>query len=144
MHGAHGEQIQHWAAHWANDGKTCGHGNDAHEGNYSTPLPANSTHLYNETYHVFGANIDREQDRVIYYVDDKQVGEVDGWSKKVNEQHDWFFILNLAVGGGFPGKPANDTVFPQYMVCDWVRHYVPVGGGGGGDAGGVWGGRGRG
>jgi len=36
--------------------------------------------------------------------------------------HDFFLILNLAVGGGPPGPP-NGTVFPQQMVIDWVKVY---------------------
>jgi beta-glucanase (GH16 family) len=33
------------------------------------------------------------------------------------------FILNLAVGGGWPGPPDETTVFPKYMYIDWVRVY---------------------
>lgn len=32
-------------------------------------------------------------------------------------------LLNLAVGGDFPGSPNGSTVFPQQMVIDWVRVY---------------------
>ncbi|MFJ1598643.1 lectin [Streptomyces sp. NPDC088261] len=33
----------------------------------------------------------------------------------------FFMILNLAVGGYWPGDPNGSTVFPQYMVIDYVR-----------------------
>jgi beta-glucanase (GH16 family) len=35
--------------------------------------------------------------------------------------HGFFFILNLAVGGEWPGNPDSTTVFPQKMVIDYVR-----------------------
>ena len=35
----------------------------------------------------------------------------------------FFVILNVAVGGNWPGNPNHNTVFPQYMYVDWVRVY---------------------
>ena len=37
--------------------------------------------------------------------------------------HPFFIILNLAVGGDWPGKPDKTTVFPQQMLVDYVRVY---------------------
>src|SRR4051812_26369616 len=37
--------------------------------------------------------------------------------------HPFFIILNVAVGGGWPGKPGATTVFPQQMQVDYVRVY---------------------
>jgi len=34
-----------------------------------------------------------------------------------------FLILNLAVGGGWPGNPDSTTTFPQCLVVDYVRVY---------------------
>src|SRR5262249_2692563 len=36
-------------------------------------------------------------------------------------QRPFFILLNLAVGGNWPGKPDSKTVFPQEMRIDWVR-----------------------
>ncbi len=33
----------------------------------------------------------------------------------------FFILLNVAVGGDWPGAPDATTVFPQQMVVDWVR-----------------------
>lgn len=33
----------------------------------------------------------------------------------------FFFILNVAVGGNWPGSPDNSTVFPQRMFVDYIR-----------------------
>ncbi len=35
----------------------------------------------------------------------------------------YYILLNLAVGGNWPGYPDATTVFPQYMFVDWVRVY---------------------
>ena len=37
--------------------------------------------------------------------------------------HPFFLILNVAVGGNFPGSPDATTVFPQLMKVDYVRVY---------------------
>ncbi len=33
----------------------------------------------------------------------------------------FFILLNLAVGGNWPGAPDSTTVFPQTMTVDYVR-----------------------
>ena len=38
--------------------------------------------------------------------------------------HPFFIILNVAVGGSWPGSPDNTTVFPQQMLVDYVRVYA--------------------
>ena len=35
----------------------------------------------------------------------------------------FFFLLNIAVGGNWPGAPNNETVFPQKMYVDYIRVY---------------------
>ncbi len=37
--------------------------------------------------------------------------------------HPFFLILNVAVGGSWPGSPDATTVFPQTMSADYVRVY---------------------
>lgn len=37
--------------------------------------------------------------------------------------HPFFIILNVAVGGGWPGNPDATTTFPQTMEIDYVRVY---------------------
>ena len=39
-----------------------------------------------------------------------------------------FILLNVAVGGNWPGYPSNYTVFPQQMLVDYVRVYTFVAG----------------
>lgn len=40
----------------------------------------------------------------------------------------FFFLLNVAVGGDWPGNPDGTTVFPQEMAVDYVRVWKPEGG----------------
>jgi len=35
--------------------------------------------------------------------------------------HDFYIIMNMAVGGGLPGYPDKTTVFPQFLNVDYVR-----------------------
>jgi beta-glucanase (GH16 family) len=48
--------------------------------------------------------------------------------------HPSFILLNLAVGGDFPGDPDGTTVFPQQLIVDYVRVTNDSGGGSGGGA----------
>jgi beta-glucanase (GH16 family) len=38
----------------------------------------------------------------------------------------FFLLLNVAVGGDWPGSPDSSTVFPQEMTVDYVRVYQPA------------------
>jgi beta-glucanase (GH16 family) len=38
----------------------------------------------------------------------------------------FFLLLNLAIGGDWPGPPNNSTMFPQEMLVDYVRVYKPA------------------
>jgi beta-glucanase (GH16 family) len=40
----------------------------------------------------------------------------------------FFMIMNLAVGGNWPGNPDGSTQFPQSLVADYVRVYTLDGG----------------
>ena len=39
----------------------------------------------------------------------------------------FFFILNVAVGGSWPGSPDATSTYPQEMLVDYVRVYAPQG-----------------
>jgi beta-glucanase (GH16 family) len=41
------------------------------------------------------------------------------------DQGPQFILLNLAVGGSWPGNPNSTTVFPSQMLVDYVRIYQP-------------------
>jgi beta-glucanase (GH16 family) len=37
--------------------------------------------------------------------------------------HRFFIIINVAIGGYWPGNPDGTTTFPQAMRVDYVRVY---------------------
>ena len=46
------------------------------------------------------------------------------WPEMEEFQKPFFILLNLAVGGSWPGPPDTSTVFPQTLAVDWVRVYT--------------------
>ena len=62
-----------------------------------------------------------------WYVDDhlfetRKPSDLPGGTRWVFD-HDFFIILNVAVGGEWPGNPDGTSVFPQQMKVDYVRVY---------------------
>jgi beta-glucanase (GH16 family) len=47
----------------------------------------------------------------------------DGYNPYTNK---FYLIMNLAVGGDWPGTPTDDAVFPASIEVDYVRYYAPV------------------
>jgi beta-glucanase (GH16 family) len=67
------------------------------------------------------------QNSIKFSVDDAQYVEVTPSSMPADSrwvfQHPFFLILNVAVGGNWPGYPDNTTQFPATMLVDYVRVY---------------------
>jgi beta-glucanase (GH16 family) len=77
---------------------------------------------FSKDYHVFGVEWDTQQIR--WYVDSVLYNTADITINSTEEFHAPFFVLlNVAVGGNFPGSPDATTTFPQQMLVDWVRVY---------------------
>ncbi len=76
-------------------------------------------------YHVFA--VEWEAQSVRWYVDGKQYFEVTPDMLPAGKawvfDHPFFILLNLAVGGLWPGYPDQSTVFPQEYRIDYVRIY---------------------
>ena len=76
-----------------------------------------------DTFHVYA--IEWEPEEIRWYVDDVLFSTIT--AEDVSGQwvydHPFFIILNLAVGGQWPGNPDETTVFPQSLVVDYVRVY---------------------
>jgi beta-glucanase (GH16 family) len=75
--------------------------------------------------HIFA--VEWEPDVIRFYVDSqlyatRTPADLPARTKWVYD-HPFFVILNVAVGGEWPGSPANTTVFPQTMLVDYVRVY---------------------
>lgn len=75
-------------------------------------------------YHTYGIEWD---DQVIkWFIDDVQyhIVNIENGVNGTSEFHEEFFILlNLAIGGNWPGFDIDDTAFPTKMYIDYVRVY---------------------
>jgi beta-glucanase (GH16 family) len=74
-------------------------------------------------FHIFGA--EWSPDSIKFLIDGTTYGAVTPASLPKGAawvyDHPFFLILNVAVGGGWPGNPDETTAFPQTMLVDWVR-----------------------
>lgn len=96
--------------HWDNDGSNASYGG-------SNSL---ATGKYAEEFHVF--SIVWTETSIKWLRDDIQYQTADISPAALSEFHDnFFFIMNVAVGGDWPGSPDGSTIFPQVMAVDYVR-----------------------
>ena len=81
-----------------------------------------STSNFYDQFHVF--SMDWKQDQIKLFVDDNlflTVNKADLASSPYPFNAPFFFILNVAVGGNWPGNPDATTTFPQRMIVDYIR-----------------------
>lgn len=86
-------------------------------------LPQNAR--FADDYHVYA--VEWETAAVRFYVDGalyetRTPADLPQGTKWVYD-HPFFILLNVAVGGQWPGNPDGTTVFPQKMLVDYVRVY---------------------
>jgi hypothetical protein len=78
-----------------------------------------------DDFHVFA--VEWEPERVRFFVDDTLYHTRSRSDLKPEQPwvfgHPFFILLNVAVGGDWPGGPDQTTVFPQAMRVDYVRVY---------------------
>lgn len=86
-------------------------------------LPAGER--FSDDFHVYA--VDWREDALRFMVDGKPFHTVE--KSGIPAGTDWvfdepfFILLNLAVGGRWPGNPDHTTQFPQELTVDWVRVY---------------------
>jgi beta-glucanase (GH16 family) len=77
-------------------------------------------------FHVFA--VEWEERVVRFYVDDTLYATRTPMDLPTSARwvfdHPFFIIVNVAVGGRFPGNPDDTTPFPQTMLVDYVRVYA--------------------
>jgi len=85
-----------------------------------TTLPEKSLQ---QEFHTFA--IEWDPGEIRWFVDDEEFFKLT--SDQVNNEwvydHPFFILINLAVGGYWPGYPDESTVFPQFLTVDYVRVY---------------------
>lgn len=79
---------------------------------------------FSDAFHIFA--VEWGPARVRFYVDGnlyetRTPSDIPG--KQWVFDHPFLVILNVAVGGDFPGNPDASTVFPQRMLVDYVHVY---------------------
>ncbi len=100
----------HYGADWTQHNYTGG----------GTSIPWTET--FSDEFHVF--SIDWTPSGITWLLDDQPFYSVDNavtGSQPYPFDNPFFFILNIAVGGQWPGYPDATTAFPQFMAVDYVR-----------------------
>jgi beta-glucanase (GH16 family) len=87
------------------------------------PLPSGKAA---DDFHIFA--VEWEPSVVRFYVDDtlyetRTPADLPKGKAWVFD-HPFFLLLNVAVGGDWPGTPNAGTIFPQRMLVDYVRVYA--------------------
>ncbi|MBU5672354.1 RICIN domain-containing protein [Paenibacillus brevis] len=75
-------------------------------------------------YHVY--SIEWDANYIRWFVDGVQFNEIliqNGTGNTEEFQKPFFILLNMAVGGNWPGSPNGSTPFPSQMLVDYVRVY---------------------
>src|SRR5690606_32101876 len=104
------ENTVHGTVHWDNAGDHASYGKG-----YTL-----SSGTFADKFHVF--SIVWNESSITWYVDDVQYNVIDISVPELSEfQNEFFFIMNVAVGGNWPGNPNSSTVFPQQMKVDYIR-----------------------
>jgi len=78
-----------------------------------------------DDFHLFA--VEWEPNAIRFYVDEnlyttRTPADLPKGAKWVYD-HPFFLLLNVAVGGGWPGSPDATSTFPQEMLVDYVRVY---------------------
>lgn len=109
--GAGYDNTAYGTAHWDDNG------HQQSGGSYT--LPSGN---FSDAYHIF--SIEWNATTITWYVDSTPYFTTNISSAAQSELRQPFDImLNLAVGGTWPGSPDRTTVFPQYYYIDYVRIY---------------------
>src|SRR5215216_5230387 len=74
-------------------------------------------------FHIYA--IEWQENEIRWYFDDQEYFKVtaEDVPDKWIFDHPFFIIMNLAVGGRWPGYPDKTTAFPQFLFVDYVRVY---------------------
>jgi hypothetical protein len=88
---------------------------------YSSSSTTLSSGDFSDKFHVFSLVWDKN--KITWYLDNKSYKEFSNASNISGYPFNkpFFFIMNVAVGGNWPGSPDATTVFPQEMVVDYIR-----------------------
>jgi beta-glucanase (GH16 family) len=75
-----------------------------------------------DAFHTYA--VDWSPNLIVWYLDGQEYFRVTPANINGNKwvyDHPFFMIMNVAVGGSWPGNPDGSTQFPQTMLVDYVR-----------------------
>jgi len=78
-----------------------------------------------DDFHVY--SVSWEPGRIRWYADEKLYHTVTRADLRGNPwvfDHDFFLLVNVAVGGRFSERPDRSVTFPQRMLVDYIRIYA--------------------
>ena len=108
------DNTTHGTVHWDNDGQHSSHG-----GSRSLILGNLS-----DEFHVY--SIIWTENSIQWEFDDKLYHTTSLTDSQKSEfKSEFFFVMNIAVGGNWPGNPDSNTQFPQEMNVDYIRVFQP-------------------
>ena len=110
--------IQYGTAHYANNYFRL----RSKGGTYNSPI------MLNDTFNIYA--VEWYPDKLKFYFndinyftfhkEDRLKNEFWPFDKKIP----FYIILNLAIGGGWPGPPDNTTMFPQDFIVEYVKVFT--------------------
>ncbi len=111
----HQPRLIHGTVHWGPD-------NGQHQYYGSTGPALTFPETFADEFHVF--SIEWQENEVKFFLDDVHYHTVtpqnmNGLAYPFNDA--FFFIMNVAVGGEWPGNPDDTTPFPGFMAVDYIR-----------------------
>ncbi|MFY0688447.1 MAG: family 16 glycosylhydrolase [Cyclobacteriaceae bacterium] len=113
--GAETDGTTHGTIHWSNGGQ------HAYYGQHKSL----ENGVLNDEFHVY--SIEWHENAITWFFDNEEFHSVDITPAELSEFHEeFFFIFNVAVGGNWPGSPDHTTVFPQWMIVDYIRVFQSV------------------
>ncbi|MFD1543770.1 glycoside hydrolase family 16 protein [Nonomuraea guangzhouensis] len=111
-----------------------------YSGSAGIGAPYSIAGAFADAFHTFA--VDWSPNLIIWYVDGVEYQRRTPASLSGNRwvfDHPFFMIMNVAVGGYWPGYPDSSTAFPQTLTVDYVRVYAPPTSGSGGQITGIGG-----
>lgn len=77
---------------------------------------------FSDDFHIF--EMEWNKNEFVWSVDGFEFARQEIKESIYNPFHkDFFFLINIAIGGTFAGRPDNRTIFPQKLYVDWIRVY---------------------
>ena len=112
------EHVVYGTNHWSNNGEHAQYGKNTKD-YYGTSKELDIT-----AFHTYKLTWDKKL--ITVYVDDFKYHEISIEDNAGNTDafhKPFFFLLNVAVGGNWPGFEIDDSQFPNEMLVDYIRVY---------------------